>query len=259
MTFDKSELIELKDNLWFERQKVAGKCVAAVLKSSEEIIAAKPQNLSLKDLESNAIKIIKEHGCSATFLGYKNFPSAICVSVNKHVVHGIVTDYILQDGDVISVDLGATYEGAIGDAAKTFIYGDPKSQRIVEMLSTCEKALEIGIGAIKQGNRLGAIGNAIHKYCKDKGFGLIDKYGGHGINYNKPHAAPFVSNKSNPNEGPRFCPGMSLAIEPMLVLNGNTKTNVLNDHWTVEASDIACHFEHSIFIDKDFKVHIMTN
>ena len=193
---------------------------------------------------------------SPTFKGYKGFPSAICTSVNEHLVHGIVTEYVLKDGDIITIDLGATYEGAIGDAASTFVYGNTKSKEATRMIDLCKQALYAGIKAIKVGSRLGVIGDAIHKLVKDSGFGLIVNYGGHGINYNTPHAPPFVSNRSSVNDGIRIQPGLSIAIEPMLVM-GDTKTHILNDNWTVVASGISCHHEHSVFITND-SVHIMT-
>jgi methionyl aminopeptidase len=252
-----NEFVVLKDNDWLVRQRYAGKCVAKILASCKTLIEIEKQpNLSLIDLENNALSIMKDLGCSATFKGYKGFPSSICTSVNQNMVHGIVTDYVLQDGDVISVDLGATYEGAIGDAASTYIYGQPKSKEVVRMIETCKKALIVGIEAVKIGNKIGAIGYAINSLTKNSGFGLITNYGGHGINYNTPHAQPFISNKSDKNEGIRITPGLTIAIEPMLTIGG-TKTNILDDGWTIEVPGIACHEEHSIFIH-DTHVEILT-
>jgi methionyl aminopeptidase len=253
------ELITLKDGIWLARQKRAGRCVAMILRESGRLIAEKTPNLTLKDLENMALQLMKEMGCTATFQGYKGFPSAICTSVNKHLVHGIVTDYTIKDGDVVSVDLGATFEGAIADAACTFIYGESPSKEVTRMVQMCQDALTAGINAVKVGNRIGAIGDAIHKFVKDSGFGLITKYGGHGINYDTPHAPPFVHNRASKTEGVHITPGMSIAIEPMLVLDKDTQTTVLDDNWTVLAKSLACHFEHSVFVESHDRIHVITS
>ena len=229
-----------------------------ILKLCEYTIASKPQNLSLRDLEQLAIDHINKSGCLPTFLGYKGFPSAICTSVNNQVVHGIVTDYVLKEGDIVSIDLGATYEGAIADAASTFVYGDYPSNDVMIMVNKCRKALYVAIEAVKVGAHIGAIGNAIHKFTKDSGFGVITKYGGHGIDYNTPHAAPFVANRADKNSGIRIQPGLAIAIEPMLVLSGNTRTTILDDKWTVMTEALSCHFEHSVFVESEDKIHVIT-
>ena len=252
------DLITLKDDKWLENQRHAGRCVGRILNVCDEIISSATTSLSLKDLENKALEIMKEMDCFPTFKGYRGFPSAICTSVNNQVVHGVVTDYVLQEGDVVSVDLGATYNGAIADAAVTSIYGEAKSRRVIEMLDACEEALDAGIKAINVGKRLGVIGNAIYKSVKDTDFGLIVDYGGHGIDFERPHAPPFVSNKASTTDGPRIQPGLSIAIEPMLIFNRDTKTRVdEKDGWTVWANDIACHFEHSVFVHED-EIEILT-
>lgn len=260
MTFKlNSELVTLKDSRWLKYQKHAGICVSKILTSCENVIKEKTPNLSLIDLENIALEIMKSMDCTPTFLNYRNsFPSAICTSVNKNVVHGIVTEYILQDGDVVSVDLGATFNGAIADAARTFIYGEANSKEIYRMIDTCKNALQAGIDAISIGKRIGAIGNAIHKYTKDSGFKLITRYGGHGISWNKPHDSPFVANRASINDGIRIKPGLAIAIEPMLILGSSDSTKVLEDGWTVEAEGISCHFEDSVFIENDNKIHVLT-
>jgi methionyl aminopeptidase len=162
----------------------------------------------------------------------------------------------LLEGDLVSLDLGATFEGAIADAAFTCIYGEPKSKEHVRLIRTCHDALYVAIKAIKVGKRLGVIGNAIHKYCKDSGYNLITKYGGHGLDYNIPHAEPFVANKSKTTDGIRIRPGLSIAIEPMLVI-GQAKTKVESDGWTVVTPGIGAHFEHSVTVTETGN-HIIT-
>lgn len=258
MFTERQEFIKLKDYNWLAKQKQAGICVAHILKNCKKLIEDKTPNLSLRDLEEHALSYMKHMNCTPTFKNYKGFPSAICTSVNNQLVHGIVTDYVLKEGDIVTVDLGATFEGAIADAAYTAVYGEPKSKEIIRMLNTCKGALYAGIKAANIGNRIGAIGKAIHSYVKDSGFGLIVNYGGHGIDWNTPHANPFVANRAELNEGIRIQPGLTIAIEPQLVLNGNTKTRILDDKWTVVVEDLCCHFEHTIFVESKDKIHILT-
>lgn len=254
--FAESHLVRLKSQEWLSNQKHAGKCVAKILKQCKDLALNREPNLSLKDFENLTYKCMEEMDCIPTFKDYHGFPSAICTSVNEQVVHGIVSDYVLKDGDVVKIDLGATFNGAIADSAITCIYGTPKHKDHMRLVDACEKALLSGIGAVKVGNRIGAIGNAIYKNTKNTGFGLITEYGGHGIDTNRPHAAPFVANKAKPTEGLRMQPGMTIAIEPMLVI-GKPKTKVLQDGWTVVSPGISSHFEHTLFIDDD-KVHVIT-
>lgn len=250
-------IITIKDETWMKRQAVAGKAVSLALTSFCQRIKSKTKT-SLKDIEQDSIEILKSLDCTPTFFNYKGFPGAVCLSVNKQLVHGIPTDYILQDGDVVSLDLGATFEGAIADAAFTCIYGNAKSQQHREVIILCQKSLNAGIKAVEMGRRFGAIGSSIFKTVRDSGFALVDQYGGHGIDYNSPHAAPFVSNKAHANEGARFQPYMSFAIEPMLVIGSSSVTKVLPDKWTVESKDIGSHFEHSVCINAEGVPVIMT-
>jgi methionyl aminopeptidase len=256
-TFSSTQFIPLKNNEWYEKQKIAGKVVAACLKTVKTLIEKETQNLSLKDLEAECEKIISDAKCIPTFKGYKGFPGAICTSVNKQLVHGAPTDYVLQPGDVLAVDLGATFEGVIGDAAITCIYGEPKNQEHVKLLETCQGALYAGIKAMAVGKQLGCIGAAINKYVKNSNFSLITKYGGHGLMEGL-HSQPFVPNKSRSNEGIRIQPGLCIAIEPMLVMGiNNTRTYVKKDNWTVCGMDISSHYEHSVFVTEN-SVEIMT-
>lgn len=248
--FEQSILVTLKDDNWLARQRVAGSCVGEVLKHLNGMIVNQTPNISLRDMEREAEKIITDRGCTPTFKGFKGFPGAICLSVNKDMVHGIPTDYVLQPGDVVKFDLGATFEGAIADAASTAIYGKPLQQRHVDLIDATRKALMNGIKAATVGKRIGAIGYAIHKSVNSTGFGLVTNYGGHGIDENSPHAAPFVPNRAQPTEGVRIHKGMTLAIEPMLI-DGHTNTRVQKDGWTVTAEAICAHMEHTIFINDD--------
>jgi methionyl aminopeptidase len=162
----------------------------------------------------------------------------------------------LQDGDVVSFDLGATYEGAIGDTAITCIYGEPKSEEHIRLVKATEEALTSAISKIKVGDRLGIIGNAISKCANKYGLSVITSYGGHGICASEdgkgiPHAQPFISNKDHAGNGIRLQSGMVLAIEPLFVIGRSTNTRTLNDNWTVICDNICSHHEHSMYIHDD--------
>src|SRR5271157_716053 len=135
-----NELIILKDYKWLERQKHAGRCIFNIFKDVGDLL--KEDNISLKDIENFCLPIIKHYDCAPTFLGYRGFPSAICTSVNNQLVHGIATDYILQEGDLITVDLGTTFEGAIADAARSWIYKKAKTPQHIRLLEATRTALE---------------------------------------------------------------------------------------------------------------------
>lgn len=254
--FINNSLIHLYDHISLVKQKIAGRCVASILKECGKLITNNTPNLSLKDLEQLTYLYTKNMDCTPTFLNYHGFPGAACISVNKQLVHGIPSDYILQDGDVVSVDVGATYEGKIADAARTWIYGEPKSKEHVRLLNTCKNALKSAIKNIAVGKQLGTIGYTIHNETKNSNFSLILNYGGHGIQDNIAHAEPFIANKSGQFDGPRFQIGMVMAIEPMLCI-GEAKTKTLNDGWTVVTPDIGCHFEDTVVLMED-GVHIIT-
>lgn len=258
---DGNGLFKLKNKEWLEKQRVAGKIAANALSMLEHLVKERTEK-SLLELDRLAYEYINDHGCQPTFLGYHNFPNSCCISVNKQLVHGIPTNYVLQEGDLVSFDLGATYQESIADTAITCIYGEAKSE-YVKLVSACETALMEGINAIAVGKRLGVIGNAIYKSARNNGFSVVTQYGGHGIcnhadGKGMPHAPPFVSNKASSDEGIRIQPNMVLAIEPLLVLGGSTGTKVDKDGWTVWSENISAHFEHSVFIHEDH-VEIITD
>lgn len=254
--FNENSLIRLKGTDWLEKQRVAGKIAAETLSLLQEIVFTQEHN-KLTDLNKIAEDYIINAGGICTFKGYKGFPAGVCISVNKQLVHGIPNDYELQDGDLVSFDLGVTIDGAIADTAITCIYGEPKSEAHVRLVKDTEMALMKGIEAIKIGEQLGVIGHAISKYAKPQGYGVINNYGGHGLDWNIPHAAPFVENKSSPDKGIRIQPGLAIAVEPMFVL-GSTTTKTAEDGWTVMTPDLSAHFEHSVYVHEDGHVEVVT-
>lgn len=253
--FTNNALIKLYDRESLVKQKIAGRCVGTILKECGKLIKAKTPNLSLKDLEQITYLYTRNMDCSPTFLNYHGFPGAACISVNKQLVHGIPTDYILQDGDVVSVDVGATFEGKIADAARTWIYGDPISSEHVRLIDTCKNALKSAINKVEVGKHLGIIGYTIYNETKNSNFGLITGYGGHHIS-EVPHAETFIANKSGQFEGNRMQVGEVMAIEPMLTI-GPATTITLDDGWTVVTPGIGCHFEDTIVLMED-GVHTIT-
>lgn len=247
-------ICKLHDNEWLRRQRIAGKVAGQTLSLLEKLVKEKTIK-SLRELDKIAEEFIVANGCLPTFRGYRGFPASVCISVDNDeshaLVHGIPSDYILQESDIVSFDLGATFEKAISDTAITCIYGSPKLERHVKLVQDTKEALTKGIQSIMVGKRLGVIGNAIYKFLSPKSYGVINNYGGHSLDYDIPHAFPFVPNKSSINEGIHIKAGMTLAIEPMAVLDGSIKTWVGNDDWTVFSERASAHWEHTIFVHEN--------
>ena len=254
--FKENGFFQLHDNDWLIKQRIAGKIAAKALNNLETLVKNKT-NYSLIELSNISENLITQAGSTPTFKGYKGFPASVCISINNHLVHGIPTDYHLQDGDIVKFDLGVTYEGAIADTAITCIYGAPKHDWHIKMINATYEALDKGIAAIAVDKKLGVIGNAIYKSVKGNGFSVITKYGGHGLSWNEPHTPPFVDNKSEPDIGIRIQPGLVIAIEPMLTA-GSTNTHTLADGWTVQCDGISTHAEHSVYVHEDH-VEIITD
>lgn len=257
-TFNSSaSFIKLKDDDFLERLRIAGKCVSEIMSMLETLVKEKA-NLSMIEIDKFVEAEIEKRRCIPTFRGYKGFPNSVCISINKALVHGVCTDYRLQEGDKVSFDFGATFHGAIADSAATFIYGEPKSKEHVRMIETTKKCLSNAIDAISVGKRLGVIGDTIYKTSRNDGFRVIETHGGHGISENEPHDQPFVSNRANPNEGIHIQDGLVIAIEPLLVpYNCGIKTRVGTDQWTTYTEEIGSHEEHTIFVHNDH-VEIIT-
>lgn len=254
--FSENSLIRLKNEEWLIKQRAAGKIAGSVLLLLEKEVKGGTTK-SLLELDKLAETYIRDNGGIPTFLMYKGFPNSVCISVNKQLVHGIPTNYVLQEGNLVSFDLGVTIEGAIADTAITCIYGQSKSNKHVQLVKDTEEALMQGIRAIKVGDRLGVIGQAIYGYAHPRGYGVINNYGGHGLDWDIPHAPPFVENKSTSTKGIRIQSGLSIAIEPMLTL-GSLSTTTAEDGWTVVTPDLSAHFEHSVFVHED-RVEIITD
>lgn len=247
MQVDEGFVVNLHDQKWVDKQRVAGNIASAALNFLVENVN---KGYSLMALDSMAEVYIRTRGGIPTFKGYKGFPGSVCMSVNNEVVHGVPKDVCLKDGDIVTFDLGVTIDGAIADTAITCVCGDYKNDQDRQLVNACEEALFNAISAIKLGERLGVIGNAIYKTGKKYGLEVVVNYGGHFIDWDKPHAPPFIGNKQEKEDGIRFVPGMTFAIEPIFAFR-DSSTRVLEDKWTVVAKNNASHFEHSLYIDVD--------
>jgi methionyl aminopeptidase len=239
-------MITMKSDQDFERMAIAGSVVAEVLATVSEAAVA---GVTLKELDVLAERIIRERGCTPSFLGYHGFPGSICASPNNMIVHGIPGDYRIKDGDILSIDAGAIYEGWHGDAARTFPIGDVPDE-VAELIASTEAALDAGIAQAAPGKRLGDIGHAVQSVAERNGFGVVREYIGHGIG-RQMHESPQVPNYGTPGKGMKLKKGMAICIEPMLNM-GTHETATLGDGWSVVTADgaLSAHFEDTIAITK---------
>ena len=229
--------------------RTAGSIVAEVLEKMKEIV--KP-GISTIELDEEAEKIIKNNNAIPAFKGYQGFPATLCTSINQEVVHGIPSkDVILQEGDIISVDVGAVYKGLMGDSAITVPVGEI-SEELKKLLEITKQALFDAIAQMIAGNRLYAnVSGAIEDKANEYGYGIVKQYGGHGIGRNL-HEEPFLYNFRTGMPGPELKSGMVIAIEPMLNL-GSSDVHVNHDKWTVVTNDgkPSAHFEHTVLVTDD--------
>ncbi len=251
-------MVTLKSAVEINKMRRAGRIVAEVLEVMRERVAP---GITTAELEELADAVIRKHNAIPSFKGYPPgnahpFPSSICASVNEELVHGIPGPRVLQEGDIISIDVGAILDGYHGDAAITLPVGQI-GQGAPRLLEVTEGALHAGIAAARVGNRSGDISAAIQSYVESRGYNVVREYTGHGIG-RKMHEDPQVPNFGQPGKGVRLRRGMTVALEPM-VLAGDTCVKVLDDHWTVVSCDgkLTAHFEHSIVVT-DGEAEILT-
>jgi methionyl aminopeptidase len=206
--------------------------------------------MTTRDLDNIAYKQITSMGARPTFKGYRGFPASICTSVNEEIVHGIPGNRVLKDGDIIKMDVGATIDGFIGDAAVSVAVGKV-DQEAIDLMEATRRSLEEGIKAAQPGNRIGDIGAAVQTYAESRGYGVVREFVGHGVGRFL-HEDPQVPNYGQPGKGQLLRPGMCIAIEPMLNI-GDWHTRILDDQWTVVTADgsLSAHFEHTIAITED--------
>ena len=203
--------------------------------------------MSTKQIDDYAAERIRIHGARSAFLGYKEYPCHVCISVNEQVVHGLAGERRVQFGDIVSVDVGVFYHGFVGDTARTIAVGgcDVLSQKLMDVT---ERALYEGIAAAISGNRVVDISRAIQTYVEGNGFNVVREFVGHGVG-RAVHEDPQVPNYVDGKSSPKLRPGMTLAIEPM-VNAGTQAVEILSDGWTVVTKDgkPSAHFEHTVLI-----------
>lgn len=237
-------MIYIKSRQEIEIMRKAGKIVAETHELLKE--AVRP-GVTTKKLDELAEAYIIKRGAIPAFKGYGGFPASVCTSINHEVVHGIPGLKTLEDGDIISIDIGVLYDGYYGDAAKTHGVGQI-SKQAQKLIDITRQSFYEGIKHAYEGKRLSDISHAIQTYVEEEGFSVVRNYVGHGIGTNM-HEEPQVPNYGSPGKGPRLQAGMVLAIEPMINI-GTYEVKVLSDGWTVITLDgkYSAHYEHTVAI-----------
>jgi len=237
-------MITLKSAHEIDLMRRAGKITAAARALAGEMVRP---GVTTREIDSAVEHFIRQQGAVPSFLNYNGFPASACISINDEVIHGIPGDRVLQDGDIVSVDVGAYVDGFHGDCAATFACGtiSPEAQRLIDV--TRQSFFE-GIRYAKEGYRLYDISAAIQEYVESNGFSIVREFVGHGIGAHL-HEDPAVPNYGRKGRGPRLLRGMTLAIEPM-VNTGKADIWQLSDGWTVKTQDgkYAAHYENTILI-----------
>jgi methionyl aminopeptidase len=247
-------MIELKTAGEIEAMAAAGAVVARALTVARDAAAV---GVRLVDIDDLAREVLRAAGARSPFLGYQPsfakspFPGVLCLSVNDAVLHGIPNDYALCEGDLLSVDCGATLDGWTGDAATSFCVGHAEAGD-VRLLERTEAALEAGIAAAQPGTQLGDVSAAIGAVALAAGYGLHTDFGGHGVGRSM-HESPSVPNDGRAGRGMRLRPGLTLAIEPWFLAGGQDAYVIDDDGWTLRSSDGSrgAHFEHTIAVTEE--------
>jgi len=242
-----NERIILKSPQEIEKMRHSNLIVAEIL---EEMKTAARPGVSTAALEELAEALLAKHKARSAFKGYNGYPAALCTSVNEEVVHGIPSERVLQEGDILSIDFGVIYEDYYGDAAITLPIGEV-SLEAGRLLRVAEEALYLAIDQARPGNRLLDISATIQRHVESHGFSVVRDFVGHGIGKHL-HEKPQVPNFGEPGRGVRLKPGMTLAIEPMINAGGY-EVMILEDGWTAVTKDrsLSAHFEHSVAVTED--------
>jgi methionyl aminopeptidase len=229
------------------KMRRAGKVVAEMHEATR---AAAAPGVTTEQLDKVAREVIERRGARSNFLHYRGFPATICTSPNDMIVHGIPGDYVLKDGDIISIDCGAIVEGYHGDAAFTMAIGDV-TEEATRLLEVTDRSLWTGIAKLVDGGRLHEVGRAVQEVAESAGFTVVREYVGHGIG-TAMHEEPAVPNYWPGTPGPLLKTGMVFAVEPM-VNAGSPRTRLLDDGWSVVTSDgrLSAHFEHTIAVTEN--------
>jgi methionyl aminopeptidase len=245
MSWDRNIVIKSQHELSLMRE--AGRVNALALVAVRDQVHP---GVTTAELDAAAEEVIRKHGGKPVFKGYPGpypYPATLTVSVNEELVHGIPGKRKLKEGDIVSVDCGTLLEGFVGDSAFTMGVGEiaPEAQRLLDVT---EKSLYQGIAKMKAGNRVGDVSHAVQEYAESHGYFLTREYTGHGVG-REMHEGPQVPNYGTPGRGMLLRPGLTIALEPM-VLIGTARTRVLADEWTVVSADgsLTAHFEHTVAV-----------
>ncbi|MBP1560181.1 MAG: type I methionyl aminopeptidase [Oscillospiraceae bacterium] len=241
-------MISVKSKSELEKMRKAGIIAGNALHFGGQSIKA---GMTTYELDKIIENYIVKNGAKPSFKGYGGFPAAACISINDQVIHGIPSKKVrIQEGDIVSIDVGAYIDGFHGDTAYTFAVGKI-SEDAQRLLRVTEESLYKGIEQAIAGNRIGDVGHAIEEHCTAFGYGVVRKYIGHGVGRNL-HESPEVPNYGKPGHGPRLVAGMTIAIEPMINAVGED-VKVLPDGWTVltKSGSLSAHFEHTVAVTPD--------
>lgn len=240
-------MIKIKTPEEIELLKIAGKIVGDTHHYLEPYI--KP-GITTKELDRLAEEFILTQHATPSFKNYQGYPGSVCTSVNDEVVHGIPSDRVLQDGDIISIDIGANYKGYHGDSAWTYQVGNISEDK-KNLMKWTKQALFEGLNTIHDGSRIGDIGYAVYTFARKHNLGVVRELVGHGVG-SALHEEPDVPNYGKKNTGPILKEGMVIAVEPMINL-GTHHVCILDDDWTIVTADgkPAAHYEHTVLVTKD--------
>lgn len=247
-------MITLKSNREIELMRRAGKITAAARAVAREMV--KP-GVTTHQIDKAVFEFIKSQGAVPSFLNYNGYPASVCVSVNDEIIHGIPGKRVLQEGDIVSVDVGAYIGGFHGDCAGTYPCGQV-SEEAMRLIRVTQQSFFEGIKYAREGYHIKDISHAVQTYVEAQGFSIVREYVGHGIG-RKMHEAPEVPNYGEPGHGPRLLRGMTIAVEPMV--NAGTASIIqMSDGWTVKTADgkNAAHYENTILIT-DGEPEILTD
>jgi len=241
-------MIVYKSREEIDKMRRAGRIVAATIDAVLEKVRS---GISTKALDAVAEQVIRNEGATPSFLGYRGYPASLCASINDQIVHGIPGERIIEEGDIVSLDFGAIWEGFHGDSAVSIVVGKARSAEAEELVRVTEEALNAGIAQIKAGGHLSDVGHAVQQVAEGAGFSVVREYVGHGIGRHL-HEDPQVPNFGSPGRGPTMREGLVIAVEPM-VNAGGWETVLMPDKWTVVTADgsLSAHFEHTIAITED--------
>ena len=236
-------MIHLKNSAQIAAMKEAGRITGEALLVARDMVRP---GVSTYEIDAAIRQYIEKCGAIPAFLGYGGFPASACISINDEVIHGIPSKKrILQEGDIVKIDTGATYQGYVGDSARTIPVGKV-SEEAMRLIQVTRDSFFAGIEVLKAGNRLGDVGSAIDTLVRNNGFSTVKRYVGHGIGTNM-HESPDVPNFGTPGRGIRLSQGMTLAIEPMVNI-GSCEVKEMPDGWTVKTLDgtLSAHYENTV-------------